>query len=55
MIKNTKILITLSVLIFSLVSYGADKSESGILVVGSGAIIKGNLSEARKLAIADAI
>ncbi|NLD37352.1 MAG: hypothetical protein GX654_10840 [Desulfatiglans sp.] len=54
MIKNTKILITLSVLIFSLVSYGADKSESGILVVGSGAIIKGNLSEARRLAISDA-
>jgi hypothetical protein len=35
-------------------SYGADNNESGILVVGSGAIIKGNLSEARKLAIADA-
>ncbi len=35
-------------------SYGADIDESGILVVGSGPIIKGNLSEARKVAISDA-
>jgi hypothetical protein len=53
-IKLIKILIALSVLIFPLVSFGAENKESGILVVGSGAIIKGNLAEARKLAISDA-
>lgn len=35
-------------------SYGADIDESGIMVIGSGAIIKGNLADARKLAISDA-
>lgn len=56
-IKNKRIImfISLSLLIFSAsFSFGADKYESGILVVGSGAINKGNLSEARKLAISDA-
>jgi hypothetical protein len=52
--KNTKILITLVILLFSLFSYGAENNDSGILVVGSGVISKGNLSEARKLAILDA-
>lgn len=56
-LKNIKILmlISLSFIVFSAsFSFGADKNESGILVIGSGAIIKGNLSEARKLAISDA-
>ncbi|NLA74785.1 MAG: hypothetical protein GX846_04845 [Deltaproteobacteria bacterium] len=55
-LKNKKILFLISffTLIFSTsFSYGAD-NKSSILVVGSGAIIKENLADARRLAISDA-
>jgi hypothetical protein len=52
--KHIKMLVFFAVLIFPLAGFGMENNESGILVIGSGIIIKGNLAEARKLAISDA-
>lgn len=56
-IKNNKLRILINLCFLILVtsfSNAAENNESGILVVGSGTIVKGNLAEARKLAISDA-
>ena len=53
-IHMTKIFICLCLLILSAsIVYGEEKNED-ILVIGSGAIIRENIAEARKLAISDA-